>query len=181
MSQFTKELPTVPIVPVWWFFFFLWVYTNIKTSLYWREHLCSLASYNSAEEDWLSWVLLSALGQFFPCLSNGGNTGSQVQRQCSKRNIGARAAGKTPCRPPECYFVTLPIAYYQGQHIVITPKGRSLCLRSRERCKGTSPAGRDAIVSSCGSLEGGSGVQLCPAHPAPCCHLGCTHPLRRNM
>lgn len=34
MSQFTKELPTVPIMPVWCFFgsffYFLWVYTSIK-------------------------------------------------------------------------------------------------------------------------------------------------------
>lgn len=159
--------------------------------------------------------LVSARGQLLPCLANSGNTWSQVQKQCSRGNIGARAVGRTSCWSSECYFVTLPIAYYQGQHIV-TPEGKSYVLgRGTDlhcACKCTSPAalgdaGRDVPVSSCSqvTLEGmclcpavprwlwkgcahvqlcpgySGRRQLCPAHPAPHCHLGCTHPLWRNM
>lgn len=37
-------------------------------------------------------------------------------------------------------------------------------------------------VSRCAqvTLEGGNGVQLCPAHPTPRCHQGCTHLLQRS-
>lgn len=87
--------------------------------------------------------LLSAVGQLLPRPSNGGNAWSQVQKQCSKRNFGTRAAGKTPCQPPECYFVNLPIDYYQEEEI-LTPEGRSCGLEPgcdlHPACKWTSPA-----------------------------------------
>lgn len=127
----------------------------------------------------LSWRRLSilgvfsALGQLLPCLPNGGNTWSQVQKRCCERNVGVRAVRKTLHWPPESYFVSLPITYYQGQHIV-TAEGRTKGLVPWRdsvhawKCsslwlgwKGCAPA------HSCSAWSGSR--ELCPAPPAPHC------------
>jgi len=175
MSEFTKELPTVPIVPVWWFFifFFLWVYTNTKNSSYWREHHCSLASYDPADKDWVPWVWSLPWDSFSVAChvmaKSNAPKETSVQEQRDRLHVGLLSVILW-------LYLSLTIRGSTFSHLRERACGLGPGRGFHRACKGTSPAafgctGRDAVMSSCAwvSLEEGKCVQLCPAQPTPWC------------